>query len=181
MQDPLRGMPEIAGTAAVWVFVGMRQHDLVHVDIAVIAGQLLGFEIGHGDLRDDAQDDKARRLKRHPGRRWNVNPVRHDRQNVADVELEREQIALPAHHLHRVVAIEDRAVSARVLEAHLVLVLLRPAVIGDVRHLQHRRVDRRVAADLLVLGQTDRLWRFDDQQQAVARLRQLPERRRLGQ
>ncbi len=174
-------MPEIAGPAAARIFVGVRQHDLVHVDVAVIAGQFLGFEIRHGDLRDDAQHDEARRLEGHPGQGRDVNPVRHDRQDIADIELEREQIALPAHHLHRVVAVEDRAVPAGMLDAHLVLVLLRPAVIGDVRHLQHGRVDRRVSAHLLVLAQADRLRRFDHQQQAVAHLRQLPERGRLGE
>ena len=129
--------------------------------------------IGHGDLRHDAQHDEAGRLESDPGGWRNVNPVRHHRQNIAHIELEREQIALPADHLHRVVAVKNRAVPAAVLEAHLVFVRLRPAVIGDIRHLQHGRVDRCVAADLLVLAQPDRLRRFDDQQQAFADLRQM--------
>jgi len=53
---------------------------------------------------------ETRRLEGHPGRTQNVRTVRHDRQDVAAIELEREQIALPAHHLHRVVAVKDGAV-----------------------------------------------------------------------
>jgi hypothetical protein len=54
-------------------------------------------------------------------------------------------------------------VPASVFYPHLVLVLLRPGIIDDIRHLQHRRVYRRVAANLFVLAQPDGLRRFDDQ------------------
>src|SRR5271170_5053380 len=69
VQDALRGMPEASRPAAARIFIGMAQHDLVHVDVAVIARQFLGFEIGDGDLRHNAQHDKTRRLEAHPGRR----------------------------------------------------------------------------------------------------------------
>src|SRR5271170_4273604 len=107
MQDPLRRMPKAAWPAAARVFVGMAQHDLVHVDVAVIARQFLGFEIRNRDLRHNAQHGKTRRLERHPGRGRDMDPIRHDRQDVAHIELEREQIALPADNLHRVVLVKD--------------------------------------------------------------------------
>ena len=53
------------------------------------------------------------------------------------------------------------------LDPELPFLLLRPAVIGDVRHLQHGRIDRGMPPDLLMFAQPDRLRCLDDQQQAV--------------
>jgi hypothetical protein len=131
---------------------------------AVIGRQLLGLQIRDGNLRQETQDDKARCFERHPGGRGEMDAVGHDRANVADVELEREQVALPADDVHRVVAVEDRGVGALVLDPELPFVLLRPAIIGDIWHLQNRRIDGSMPPDLLVLAQPDRLRRFDDQQ-----------------
>ena len=112
VQDALRGVAEHAGSAARRVGVGMAQHHLVHVDVAVIGGQLLRLHVGHGDLGRDRQDAEPRGLERHPGRGRDVDPVGHDRQDVPHVELEREEIALPADHVQWIVLVEDRAVPA---------------------------------------------------------------------
>ena len=186
VQYALRGVAEEAGAAARGVVIGMVQHDLVHVDVAVVGGQFLGVQIRHRDLRHEGEDCDTRRLERRPGGRRQMDAVRHDRQYVTDVEFEREQIALPADHLQRVVLVEDRAVAALMAQPHLVFRLsgpavIAPAVINHIGHFEHGRVDRRVAADILVLGHTDRPRRLDDQQHMVAVVGHLAEIRALRQ
>jgi hypothetical protein len=45
MQDTLRREREAAGTTTFWVLIGVGQHHLVHVDVAVIGRQLLAFRL----------------------------------------------------------------------------------------------------------------------------------------
>jgi hypothetical protein len=57
VQNALRRKREAAGAATLWV-VGVGQHYLVHVDVAVVGRQLLGIQI-RGDLWQEAQHDDA--------------------------------------------------------------------------------------------------------------------------
>jgi hypothetical protein len=59
MQDSLWREREAAWTTTFRVLIGMGQHHLVHVDVAVIGRQLFGVPIGDGDLRQEAQHNHA--------------------------------------------------------------------------------------------------------------------------
>jgi hypothetical protein len=51
VQDALRCEGKPAEAATLRIVVGVGQHDLVHVDVAVIGRQLLGLEIGGRKLK----------------------------------------------------------------------------------------------------------------------------------
>ena len=65
-----------------------------------------------------------------------MDAVRADRDDVADVQLVRKQIALPADRCQGVVAIEDGAVRAAVLDPQLPFVAPRPCGVGRFRQHQ---------------------------------------------
>ncbi len=83
--------------------------------------QFLGFEVGHGHLRHEGNHHEASRFERAPRRRRQVDPVGTDRQDIADVQFEREQIAFPANRRQQAVAVIYRAVRAVMLHLQLVL------------------------------------------------------------
>ena len=108
-----------------------------------------------------------------------MNAVRHDRQDAFHVELVRKQIAFPAHHLQRVVAIEDRGVAATGLDP-----VARQEVLGELMSVlvdedctilfsSHNTLDVEQISDQITFIDRGRIIDTDDKETFLDRWRRL--------
>lgn len=95
-------------------------------------------------------------------------PVGTDRDDVTDVELEREQVTLPPHRGKWVVAAENGAVLAAMPDTQLVFIAGGKPVVARLRQHQHRGIDRHMPTCLFMFGQRQRRGSFNHQHQAIA-------------
>ena len=140
----------------------VQEADLVVVHVAVVVRQARGLAVALQRARHEVAEHPAVGAEQPERRGRNVVAVRGRGPEVGVVEAEREQVALPADHVERVVRVEERGRAAVALDAHLVLGAAVAVHRLGLGHADHVGVERVVAAQVRVLDEADLAARLDD-------------------